>query len=187
MLKPAFGENGMNLKKMFQAGNNFLFGLMKLELDKYHTEAMPDLQVPFFAYNHTRNLYAECANSMMKVGNVSYPEFDFAFQKHIENKYDEQPYWIELIYNPIGKLFISGGCKGHQMLLNRHRKTIKRRMIVLAVIAKQNDITAENMAKFIENAPMRLRNPRTGRPFNWDGANISFTLPDETVEIPYSN
>lgn len=186
LLRPAFGERGMNLEKIYQGEHNFIFGYIGNAMQKSRAENFLTLPSPFYAQNHTRNQFAKYTHDMITLGEMSHTEFE---ERHNElrAKYGKDPSVFRFVYNVVGNLLLPGLFKGHELLYNRHSTTIKRRMILLALRAQQNDVSYEDMAEFIQNAPPELQNPRTGQPFDWDGAYISFLTPDRIVEIPYLN
>jgi hypothetical protein len=139
---------------------------------------------PFYKPNHTRNQFAQCVSNLTALGDVSMSEFDQAYQDFSREYKDYEGFWFDVIYNPAGRILLSV-CRTYELFNARYLATLKRRMIALLLRAKQNDVSPQNMDDFIKAAPMELQNPRTNKPFEWDGEFISFEMPDKTVKVPY--
>lgn len=132
--KPAFGDEGMNLKKTFQAEYNYVFGGMDKEVKKimnnYETE-----QVPFYLPNHTKNLYAEYVNETLNMSRLPLEKFKIELSKRIKKSdtfLNKTILFLNekmFIYNPIGQAILNSISNNDRFLLNSIKANEKRRKI----------------------------------------------------------
>jgi hypothetical protein len=189
LLKPAFGEQGMDLKKIYQADHNFIFGSMDEIVTEHRQKEsfFNKISAPFplfYKRNYTRNQFARCVSDLIAMEEVPDSEFDQAYQSYSQKYKDYDGSWFDLVYNVAGQKILSN-CRAYGLFQARHAAAIRKRMIVLLLRARQSDVSKQNMAEFVARTPPDLNNPRTGKPFDWDGQYLSFATPSKTVKIPY--
>ncbi len=134
LIRPAFGKNGMDLRKIYQAEYNNTFK----QLNNYVKQEL-DNRSAFYAKNNTLNLFAEYANDVIKTSENAPDSFG---KNNLHKKYSTDNAWNYLgliLYNPTGKLLLNGVLKSEELLKNRYQSTLKREKIWQKIEEESNN------------------------------------------------
>lgn len=145
---------------------------MKMEIGMMDIAADGFDQIPlyyrvFYKKNATKNLFYEFAADLISVASSDYPHL-YENLEEMERYHFSDMKYHDFIYNPMGKLFVSGIAAGSDLTATSIVRSVKMRALRLYVNAVAQGIKAKDAASHIASQPKELQNPFTEQPFEWD-------------------
>lgn len=134
--------------------------------------------------NITRNTIARFNMENMRISKLPAEEFYHTLTSQKKDRKEEARLHPDFLYNPVGAIINAIAVPQSATYISRfHDLEAKRRMVLIHLMAREQGVGHDGMAKFLDESGKEYSNPYTGRPMQWNAAKKTIEMDSIPSEV----